>query len=100
MGNTGGTAEFTKTMNIPIQAGSVTDTTGKIIPTWFRYEDPKDHEIQMIKIENILSSKEINYVGFKMIQFVCAAEITEVRRIFELRYSIGTHKWVFFQMLN
>lgn len=100
MGSTGSIAEITKAMNIPIQAGSVTNTTGKIIPTWFRYEDPNEHEIQTVKIENILSSKEINYVGFRMIQFVCAAEITGTRRIFELRYSIGTHKWVFFQMLN
>lgn len=91
---------ITKDMNIPIQTASVTDTTGKIIPIWFRYEDPRDHEIQLVKIEKILSTKDINYVGFKMIQFICNAEVKEQRRIFELRYSISAHKWVFFQMLD
>lgn len=94
------TTTITKDINIPIQAGSVTDTTGKIIPIWFRYEDPNEHEVHMVKIEKVLSTKEINYVGYKMIQFVCNADVEEQRRIFELRYSIGTHKWVFFQMLD
>lgn len=88
------------TVNIPIQAGSVTDTTGKITPQWFKYRVPQEEAIQFVKINKILASKEINYVGYKMIQFICSAEISEIQRIFEIRYSIGSHKWVFFQMLD
>lgn len=87
-------------MNIPTQVAQVTDTTGKIKPIWFRYEDPVSHEIMTIDRLNVLSQKEINYVGFKMIQFVCSAQFGEMKRLFELRYNIGTHKWTLYQMLD
>ena len=91
---------ITKDRNIPIQVGCAVDTTGDITPLWFRYEDPEDYKLCTVKILNVLSHKEINPVGFKIIQFICTALIDESKRLFELRYSVGTHKWTFYQMLN
>lgn len=89
-----------KDKNIPIQVISAIDTTGKIKPLIFKYEDPETHEIHKITIESINSSKSIRPVGFNMEQFICTAMINDVKRIFELRYLIDTHKWIFFQMLS
>lgn len=93
--------KVTEDINFPIQAASITDTTGKITPVWFKYQGD-DYQIYKVKEINVLSSKEINYVGFKMIQFICSAPMreSEQARMFELRYNIGTHKWTLYQMLN
>lgn len=85
--------------NIPIQLDCVCSTQGNITPRWFRYED-EDHQRYTVRIDRILSQKELNFVGIKMLQFVCTASINGMERIFEIRYNILLHKWLFFQMLS
>lgn len=86
-------------MNMPIQLDSVCSTKGEFTPRWFRYEN-KEHQIEKVTIEKILSYKEINFVGLKMIQYICTATVEEQERIFELRYNVTSHKWTFFRMLS
>ena len=85
--------------NVPIQLLSVCSTQGELKPLWFRFED-EEHQICKINIDKIISHKEINYVGMKMLQFICGARIFDCERIFELRYNIVSHKWSFYQMLS
>lgn len=86
-------------VNIPIQLDSVCSTLGIFTPRWFRYEDSR-HEIYTIKINRIVNQKEINFVGIKMLQFICASDFEGRERIFELRYHLTSHRWIFFQMLS
>jgi len=87
------------TINTPIQLDSVCSTQGMITPRWFRFED-EEHSIHTVKIEKIFSHKEINFVGIRMLQFICGARIGEQEKIFELRYHVATHKWTLFQILT
>jgi len=85
--------------NIPIQLDSVCSTQGTFTPRWFRYED-EEHQICIVKIERIISEKELNFVGVRVLQFICAALMGEDEKLFELRYYVGSHKWTFFKMLS
>lgn len=91
--------EYTEDINIPIQLDSVCSTKGDFTPRWFRYEN-KEHQIERIVIEKILSHKEINFVGIKMIQYICTSTVNGRERIFEIRYNVSSHKWTFFRMLS
>ena len=88
--------------NIPIQLCNVCNTTGDLMPRWFRFED-EEHQIHTIKVVQIASHKEINFVGIKMMQFICrTCEEGEraIENLVELRYNILAHKWFFFQLLS
>lgn len=85
--------------NIPIQLDCLCSTQGNITPRWFRYED-ENHQRYTVSIDKVLSQKELNFVGIKMLQFVCSASMNGTSRIFELRYHISSHKWTLFQMLS
>ena len=84
--------------NTPIQLDSVCSTQGEFTPRWFRYED-EEHQLQIVKIERIISEKEMNFVGVRFLQYICAAIICSEEKIFELRYYVSSHKWTFFKML-
>lgn len=88
----------TDKVNIPVQLVSVFSTLGEITPKWFRYEE-EEHGVVKVDIDEIVSFKEINFVGIKMIQYICKARINERNRMFELRYEINSHKWTFHQMI-
>lgn len=87
------------TINIPIQLVSVFSTQGDICPRWFRYENDR-HEILKVDINEILMKKEIQFVGIRMIQYICKAIMDGDERLFELRYDILAHKWTLYQLLS
>lgn len=91
--------EYTEDVNIPIQLEAVCSTKGDFTPRWFRYEN-KEHQIERIVVEKILSQKEINFVGVKIIQYICCSTVNSCERIFEIRYHVSSHKWTFFRMLS
>ena len=86
-------------LNYPIQMVCAFLTQGDIKPLRFRYEDP-EHQIITVDVDNILARKgmSIGYGGSLI--FTCESEIDDVKRMYELRYEIGTHKWVFSGRLN
>lgn len=86
-------------VNIPVQLMAVCNTNGDLIPRWFRYEDG-EHCIQSVCIQQVLSWKELEYVGIRILQYICQAEVCGRKRIFELRYHVDSHRWSFFQMLD
>lgn len=86
-------------INIPIQLVSVCSTLGNITPKWFRYEE-QEHQIIKVEISEVVTQNDINFVGIKMIQYICKAKIYDKERLFELRYDINSHRWTFHQMLN
>lgn len=86
-------------LNIPIQLYSACNTVGELTPIWFRFET-EEHTIESIRIEKIISHKEQNFCGAAYISFICSAVCDNRMRIFELRYSINTHKWSLFQILS
>lgn len=85
-------------MNIPIQMISVCDCDGRIRPIRFRFEDP-DHCMRTVSIQEVVSEKEIQYVGIEAFAYVCRACMEGMQKMYELRYTVRTHKWVLFNIL-
>lgn len=78
--------------NSPVDVIAVCSTDGSIKPLRFRIED-EDHQLLRIDIEEVISSKEIQYVGIEAYVFLCRATVRGKESVFELRYMIRSHNW-------
>lgn len=55
--------------------------------------------MQTVSIQEVVSEKEIQYVGIEAFAYVCRACVEDAKKLFELRYTVRTHKWVLFDEL-
>lgn len=78
--------------NSPVDVIAVCSTDGSIKPLRFRMED-EEHQLLRIDIEEVISSKEIQYVGIEAYVFLCRATVRGKESVFELRYMIRSHNW-------
>lgn len=87
--------------NMPIQMYPVIDTTGDSHPIKFLFED-KDHTVRTVDKIKTLHTQECNYVEKRCIKCVCTAPNLEEGRevMFELRFLIESHKWIFFKTIR
>lgn len=85
-------------INIPIQMISVCSTNGDLLPLRFRYED-SEHLLQTVHVLETVFKKEINYVGIEAFLYTCKANIDGKEKMFELKYTVKTHKWVLFRIV-
>jgi len=86
-------------MNLPIQTFCICSTIGEFTPLRFRFEDG-EHKVQTITIDKILCVKEINYVGREAYVYTCQSIVDDTARLFEIKYTVGSHKWTFYKMLG
>ena len=78
--------------NQPVDVISVCSADGEIRPLRLRMED-EEHRLLRIDIAEVISSKEIQYVGIEAHIFLCRAFVGEKEWLFELKYTIRTHCW-------
>lgn len=78
--------------NSPVDVISVCNADGSIRPLRFRMED-EEHQLLRIDIEEVISSKEIQYVGIEAHVFLCRATVRGKESVFELKYTIRSHNW-------
>ena len=76
----------------PVDVISMCSANGDIRPLRFRMED-EDHQLLRVDIDEIVSSKPIQYVGIEAQIFLCRATVKGKRTLFELRYTIRSHSW-------
>lgn len=76
----------------PVDVICMCSANGDITPLRLRMED-EDHELLRIDIEEILSSKPIQYVGIEAQIFLCRAVVRGKQWLFELKYTIRSHSW-------
>lgn len=76
----------------PVDVISMCSANGDILPLRLRVED-EEHQLLRIDIEEVISSKEIQYVGIEAHVFLCRATVREKQWLFELRYTIRSHCW-------
>ena len=69
--------------NCPVDVISVCSANGDIRPLRFRMED----------IDEVISSRRIQYVGIEAHVFLCRATVRDQRWLFELKYTIRSHCW-------
>ena len=76
----------------PVDVIAMCSANGDIRPLRFRMED-ESHQLLRIHIDEIISIKEIEYVGVEGPVFLCRARVWERQWVFELKYNIRSHSW-------
>ena len=76
----------------PVDVISVCSADGKIRPLRFRMETDA-RQLLRVDIDEIISVKEIQYVGIEAFVFLCRATVQESKWLLELKYTVRTHTW-------
>ncbi len=76
----------------PVDVISMCSASGEIRPLRLRMED-ESHQLLRVDIEEIISIRQVQYVGIEATIFLCRATVHARKWIFELRYTIRTHTW-------
>ena len=77
---------------IPVDVISLCSADGQMRPLRFRMED-EHHQLLRVDIDEVISSKDIQYAGIEAKIFLCQALVEEKKWLFELRYTIRSHNW-------
>ena len=83
-----------KQKSCPIDMICVCSANGDIRPLRFRMEN-EEHQLLRVDIDEVISSKPIQYVGIEARIFLCRATVEDRQWLFELRYTIRSHCWSF-----
>ena len=78
--------------NQAVDVISVCSADGGIKPLRLRVED-EEHQLLRIDIDEVISVKEIQYVGIEAHVFLCRATVRGKEWLFELKYTIRSHNW-------
>ncbi len=78
----------------PVDVICVCSASGEIRPLRLRMEDG-DRRLLRIDIDEVLSVKQVQYVGIEAVLFLCKAAVEDRTWLFELKYTIRTHTWCF-----
>ena len=82
--------------NLPVQVLAACGVDGQMQPLRFRFEDA-EHVLHTVRISEVLDSRMVEYVGIEAFLFVCKAVTEGAERLFELRYTVRTHRWTLFR---
>ena len=80
----------------PVDVISAFSANGDIRPLRLRMEDDA-HGLLRIDIDEVVSSKLVQYVGIEAQIFLCRATVEGKNWLFELKYTIRSHSWCFFR---
>lgn len=78
--------------NSPVDVISMCSADGNIRPLRLRMET-EEHELLRVDIDEVISSKKVQYVGIEAQIFLCRATVKGKRWLFELKYTIRSHNW-------
>ena len=76
----------------PVEVLCAYSASGEIRPLRFRMED-ENHQLIRIHIDEIISCREVQYVGIEAQIFLCRATVFGKEALFELKYTIRSHSW-------
>ena len=75
----------------PVDVISMCSAGGEIRPLRLRWE--QTHQLLRIDIDEVISVKNVQYVGIEAKIFLCRATVEGKTTLFELKYTIRTHSW-------
>ena len=79
----------------PVDVISMCSAGGEIRPLRLRWE--QTHQLLRVDIDEVISVKNVQYVGIEAKIFLCRATVQGKTTLFELRYTIRTHSWCLFR---
>ena len=77
---------------LPVDVIAMHSANGDIKPLRLRLED-ESHGLLRVDIDEVVSSKEIQYVGIEAHIFLCRAMVLGKQWLFELKYTVRSHSW-------
>lgn len=83
----------------PIDVISICSADGQIRPLRFRMED-ESHQLIRVDVEEVISTRQIQYVGIESYTFLCRALADGRSLLVELKYYIRTHTWCLVSRYN
>ncbi len=84
--------------NRPIQVIVHCGAEGDLQPLRFRYED-EDHRVHTVHVQQVTDSRRVEFVGIAAMLYLCKALVEGKEHLYELKYTIHTHKWVLFRRI-
>ena len=85
--------------NSPVDVISICHANGDICPLRLRIET-EDHQLLRVDIDEVVTSKKIQYVGIEAFIFLCRDTVQERSWLFELKYTIRSHSWNFLRKVH
>ncbi len=85
-------------LNTPVDVISICSAAGELRPLRFRMEG-ENHQLLRIDIDQVISSRKIQYVGIEAQIFLCRAMVEGREWLFELKYTIRSHCWCLFRRI-
>ena len=85
--------------NMPVQMIAHCDADGSMQPLRFRFEDA-EHTLHTVQITQVIDSRRVEYVGMEAYIYLCRAAMWGRERLFELKYTVRTHRWVLFREIH
>ena len=79
----------------PVDVISMCSAGGEIRPLRMRLE--QTHQLMRIDIDEVISVRDVQYVGIEAKIFLCRATVEGKHTLFELKYTIRTHSWCFYR---
>ncbi len=83
----------------PVDVISVCDASGAIRPLRMQLED-EERQLLRVNILEVLSVRQIEYVGAEASVFLCRARVHDRNWKFELKYTFRSHSWSLSRMLQ
>jgi hypothetical protein len=86
-----------KTIARPIEMVCWFEKTG--IPHPVRFKVAREDESEtVIKVDKVATVEKEKLAGNPMLVFKCQSVINNATRLFELKYELGTCKWILFKI--
>lgn len=84
--------------SVPVRMLTECGPDGTLQPIRFRLED-EAHQLRTVSIKQVVSAHEVQYVGIEAIIFLCKGDFGGIERLFELRYTVQSHRWTLLRMV-
>ena len=77
---------------VPVQVLSLFSADGAPQPVRFRFED-HEHRLHTVRVTKVVDVREVTFVGLEAFRFLCLSEEGCTAHLFELDYTVRTHRW-------
>ena len=78
--------------NVKVEVIALWETDGQLRPLRFRFTG-EDHQLHSAGIDQVLSIRQVAYVGVDALIFLCRACVEGRERMLELKNTIRSHSW-------
>ena len=81
---------------LPVQVLAACGVDGQMQPLRFRFED-REHQLNHVQLPDIIDHRFVEYVSHETFVFLCKALLEGAEKLYELRYTVRTHRWTLFR---